>query len=98
MNRHSIPRHPKHLQTCCTLFTLRTNCRLTIIVIALGLTLTAQTRRKTTPTPPAKPPATHTATHTEDPQLYQNPTFGFRYQIPYGWADRTHQMQEGSET
>jgi len=81
------------------LLPLRTNCRLTIIaIIALGLTLTAQTRRKTTPTPPAKPPATHTATHTEDPQLYQNPIFGFRYQIPYGWVDRTQQMQEGSET
>src|SRR5258706_1983641 len=69
-----------------------------IAIIALGLTLTAKPRHKTTLTPPANPPATHTATHTEDPQLYQNPIFGFRYQIPYGWVDRTQQMQEGSET
>jgi len=64
-----------------------------IAVIALGLTLTAQTQRKTTPTPPAKPPATHN----EDPQLYRNAIFGFRYQIPYGWVDRTKEMQEGNE-
>jgi hypothetical protein len=64
-----------------------------IAVISLGLNLTAQTQRKTAPTPPAKPPAAHS----EDPQLYRNSTFGFRYQIPYGWVDRTEKMQEGSE-
>ncbi len=63
-----------------------------IAVIALSLTLTAQTQRKTTPTPPAKP-----ATRNEDPQLYRNPAFGFRFQVPYGWVDRTQQMQEGNE-
>jgi len=63
-----------------------------IAVIALSLTLAAQTQRKTTPTPPAKP-----ATRNEDPQLYRNPAFGFRFQIPYGWVDRTQQMQEGNE-
>jgi hypothetical protein len=67
-----------------------------IAVIALALTLTAQTQRKTTPTPPAKS-AAHTAIHTEDPQLYRNPTFAFRFQIPYGWVDRTKEMQEGNE-
>jgi len=61
-------------------------------VIALALTLTAQTQRKTTPTPPAK-----SATHNEDAQLYRNPTFAFRFQIPYGWVDRTKDMQEGNE-
>src|SRR5260370_25473373 len=61
-------------------------------VIALSLTPAAQPQRKTTPTPPAKP-----ATRNEDPQLYRNPAFGFRFQIPYGWVDRTQQMQEGNE-
>jgi hypothetical protein len=64
-----------------------------IAVIALGLTLTAQTQRKTTPTPPAKA----SAMHNEDAQLYRNPTFAFRFQIPYGWVDRTKEMQEGNE-
>src|ERR1700687_3954807 len=64
-----------------------------IAVIALALTLTAQTQRNTTPTPPA----TKSASHNEDPQLYRNPTFAFRFQIPYGWVDRTKEMQEGNE-
>jgi hypothetical protein len=64
-----------------------------IAVIALALTLTAQTQRKTTPTPPA----TKSATHNEDAQLYRNSTFTFRFQIPYGWVDRTKEMQEGNE-
>jgi hypothetical protein len=67
-----------------------------IAVIALVLTLTAQTQRKTTPTPPAKS-ATHNAMHNEDPQLYRNATFAFRFQIPYGWVDRTKDMQEENE-
>lgn len=33
----------------------------------------------------------------EDRQIYSNSTFGFRYQIPYGWVDRTKRMQEGNE-
>ena len=66
---------------------------LTIAALVLGLTLRAQTQRKTAPPPPAKPPVTHN----EDPQLYRNSTFAFRYQIPYGWVDRTKEMQEGNE-
>jgi len=72
----------------------RTNCRLAMItVIVLGLTLAAQTQHKTAPTPPAKSPAARN----EDAQLYHNPRFAFRFQIPYGWVDRTQQMQEGNE-
>src|SRR5260370_13038498 len=63
------------------------------VVIALGLTFSVQAQRKTAPTPPAKSPATRN----EDAQLYHNPTFAFRFQIPYGWVDRTQQMQEGNE-
>jgi hypothetical protein len=29
---------------------------------------------------------------TPDEQLYRNATFGFRYKIPYGWVDRTDEM------
>lgn len=29
-----------------------------------------------------------------DEQLYRNPTFGFRYQIPFGWVNRTQEMNE----
>ncbi|MGD0211981.1 MAG: hypothetical protein ABSB87_02040 [Terriglobales bacterium] len=41
---------------------------------------------------PAKPSA-----GSGDAQLYRNTTFGFRYMIPYGWVDRTKEMQEGNE-
>ena len=64
-----------------------------IAVFALCLTLRAQTQRKTAAPPPAKPPAARN----EDPQLYRNLTFAFRFQIPYGWVDRTKEMQEGNE-
>jgi hypothetical protein len=60
----------------------------------LGLALTAQTQK---PSPDAKPPAKSAATPTEDAHLYRNTTYGFRYQIPYGWVDRTREMQDGNE-
>ncbi len=47
----------------------------------------------------AQTPAQSKATHSkpsvkpeEDSQLYHNTTFGFRYQIPFGWVDRTKEM------
>jgi hypothetical protein len=44
--------------------------------------------------PPTK--ATHGAAPPslvpKDTQLYRNADFGFRYQIPYGWVDRTREM------
>jgi hypothetical protein len=66
-----------------------------IAVIALTLPFALHAQNKTTPA--AKPAAPHNAPHSEDPQLYRNATYGFRYQIPYGWVDRTKQMQEGGE-
>ena len=50
--------------------------------IAILLPAAAQTRK-----PTAKPTS-------EDAQLYRNTTFGFRYQIPYGWVDRTKDLRE----
>ncbi len=54
-------------------------------LFALCLSFTAQAQSR---------PA---ATRNQDAQLYRNPTFAFRYQIPYGWVDRTKEMQEGNE-
>ena len=62
--------------------------------MVLSLTLSGQAQRKTAPS--ARAPA-RSATHNEDAQLYRNPTFAFRFQIPYGWVDRTKDMQEGNE-
>jgi hypothetical protein len=66
----------------------------TIAALVLCLTLTGQAQRKTAP---AATPTAKSAAHNEDPQLYRNPTFAFRFQIPYGWVDRTQEMQEGNE-
>ena len=63
------------------------------MVLSLALTGQAQQKSAPTATSPAKPPAPRN----EDAQLYRNPTFGFRYQIPYGWVDRTKEMQKGNE-
>jgi hypothetical protein len=62
----------------------------TIVVIAQSVVATAQTQPKAAPI--AKP----AAAPTDDAPLYRNATFAFRYQIPYGWVDRTKEMQEGN--
>jgi hypothetical protein len=33
----------------------------------------------------------------DDSQLYRNSTFGFRYRIPFGWVDRTKDLQDADE-
>src|ERR1700716_458709 len=66
----------------------------TIAALFLSLTLAGQAQHKTATA--AAPPA-KSAKPTEDPRLYRNPTFAFRFQIPYGWVDRTKEMQEGNE-
>jgi hypothetical protein len=47
----------------------------------------------------AQPPpkiAPSTSSQRAGGQLYHNAAFNFTYQIPYGWVDRTKEMQEGS--
>jgi hypothetical protein len=71
-------------------------CRLAAMALcALCLSITAQAQSK--PAPVAKPAAKASASD-QDAQLYRNPTFAFRYQIPYGWVDRTKEMQPGDGT
>jgi len=66
-----------------------------IAAVALGLSFAAQAQSKTAPA--AKPAAAPADTRNQDAQLYRNSTFAFRYQTPYGWVDRTKEMQEGNE-
>ena len=54
----------------------------TLALLVFPLMAAAQTRPNPAPTPSA------------DAQLYRNTTFGFRFQIPYGWVDRTQGMRE----
>lgn len=64
-----------------------------IALLALSLTVSAQTQSKPVTKPASKP----AAPSTDDSQLYRNTSFGFRFQIPYSWVDRSKQMQEGTE-
>jgi hypothetical protein len=46
---------------------------------------------------PRKPSAPAASQPVAEVQIYRNPTFGFGYHIPYGWVDRTKEMQDGNE-
>jgi len=63
----------------------------TLLALFLGLSLFvgAQARHKSAvDTAPKFAP---------DEQLYRNAAFGFRYEIPYGWVDRTKEMDEPAD-
>ena len=60
-----------------------------LVVLALSALPVAKVQKKP-PAPPSKPAETAET-------IYRNPTFGFRYRIPYGWVERTQEMREGNE-
>lgn len=57
---------------------------------ALFLAVVGLAASQTQPRPAAQPGSKPT----QDAQLYRNVTFGFRYQIRYGWVDRTKEMRD----
>ena len=63
--------------------------RALLVVLALSLRPLAQVQKK--PPPLASKPAESAET------IYRNPILGFRYRIPYGWVERTKEMQEGDD-
>lgn len=67
-------------------------------LFALWLSIAAQAQSKPAPVPGATQAAKPTTLPNDDAQLYRNPTFAFRYQIPYGWVDRTKEMQPGNDS
>lgn len=72
--------------------------RAVVVLVGLSLSCTAAAQSKS-----ASGQSSQTAAQTSkpsagnDPQLYRNTTFGFRYLVPYGWVDRTKEMQEENE-
>jgi hypothetical protein len=61
---------------------------LLVVVLAFCLNATAQPPRKL---------STQSAQPVADPRFYRSPYFNVRYRIPYGWVDRTLEMQEGHD-
>jgi hypothetical protein len=71
---------------------------LVAIIAPFVLWLSFAAQAQTNPAPAAKKPAASAPSPKEDPQLYRSTTFGFRYEIPYSWVDRTKQMQDGDKS
>jgi hypothetical protein len=63
-------------------------CRRITLALFLGLSLAAVSQTQHKPAAPAAKP------QSEDARLYRNLFFAFRFQIPYGWVDRTKEMRD----
>lgn len=73
-----------------TLVSIRMKVRIAfLIAIVSCVGVAAQTSHKLS-SPPRKSSESAQA-------VYRNPAFGFQYQVPYGWVERTKEMQEGNE-
>lgn len=59
-----------------------------IALVFFALTSAAHAQNRTA----SGPPPAKSAKPAEDTQLYHNTIYGFRYQIPYGWVDRTQEL------
>ncbi len=61
--------------------------------LLLAFSIVAVLQAQPKPAAPASKPAANPS-HDENAHLYRNTTFAFRYQIPYGWVDRTKEMRD----
>ncbi len=59
----------------------------TIALLGFSISGASQSARK--PASPARQSG-----KAEDTQVYRDATFGFRYEIPYGWVNRTKEMRD----
>ena len=76
--------------------------RLPPFVLLALLAAPSWAQDKSQPAPSSSRPASH-ATSISDAGatsegVYHNPSFGFSYKLPYGWVDRTREMQDDSSS
>lgn len=67
--------------------------RKALLPVMVGLCFVAAAQNKT----PGSKLSTEPDLRNQTAQLYRNINFGFRFQIPYGWVDRTKDMRVGNE-
>jgi hypothetical protein len=62
----------------------------------LAAALWAQQPVSSSPKAPARAKSSVAEAGAISDGIYRNPTFGFSYKLPYGWVDRTRDMQDDS--
>jgi hypothetical protein len=74
--------------------------RLFAIVVALSISLVGQTQHKPDSTAPRTRATQKLDSQKDrqkaDPQIFRNAALGFDYRIPYGWVDRTNEMNSAA--
>ena len=65
-------------------------------VVLLIAALWAQQPSSSSPKPPAHAKSSIPDSGALSNGVYRNPSFGFSYKLPYGWVDRTREMQDDS--
>jgi hypothetical protein len=67
-----------------------------VLLILITTALWAQQPASSSPKPPAHPKSSVPELGAINDSVYHNPSFGFSYKLPYGWVDRTRDMQDDS--
>lgn len=67
------------------------------LVLSFNFAATAHAQRQTPPVGEQQSKPAQSSPSTDDAQLYRSSTFGFRFQIPYGWVDRSAEMQKSND-
>jgi hypothetical protein len=70
--------------------------RAAAVVVLAATALWAQEKAQPKVSSPVHAKATLPAAGDISDGIYRNPSFGFGYKIPFGWVDRTADMQDGS--
>src|SRR5436190_9290011 len=66
------------------------------LLVLVAAALWGQHSASLSPTPPAHAKSSLPAPGAVSDCLYPNPSFGFSCKVPYGWVDRTREMQDDS--
>jgi hypothetical protein len=67
-----------------------------VFLVLLTTTLWAQQPSSSSPRSPIHAKSSISEFGAISDSVYHNPSFGFSYKLPYGWVDRTREMQDDS--